>query len=151
MIQGYERRCWPRCRPSMRATWRFARPAVGTPSVGSRSLVYRLGVPSPLVGLLVPVQPWPPAPWTGARDLQAAPPHQVVPRGQRKRGDAGCVALTGCLFRTPPEASKDCWWGRGGRLPGPGHAEARQSSATATIGPAATNAIGPTATTTTWG
>ena len=32
------------------------------------------GVPIPPVGLLVPVPPWPPAPWTGARDLQAAPP-----------------------------------------------------------------------------
>jgi hypothetical protein len=74
MIQGCERRCWPRCRPSMRAAWWFARPAVGTPSAGSRSLVYQLGVPSPLVGLLVSVPPWPLAPWTGVRDLQAAPP-----------------------------------------------------------------------------
>jgi hypothetical protein len=54
----------------------------------------------------------------------------------------------------PPEASEDCWWGRGGQLPGPGHAEARQSSATTTIGPAATTTtttIGPAATTTTPG
>jgi hypothetical protein len=77
-------------------------------------LVYRLGVPSPLMGLLVPVPPWPPAPWIGARDLQAAPPPQVVPGGQRKRGDAGCVALMGRLFQTPPEALEDYWWGRGG-------------------------------------
>jgi hypothetical protein len=69
----------------------------------------RLGVPSPPVGLLVPVPPWPPAPWTGARDLQATPLPQVAPRVQRKRGDAGCVVPTGRLFRTPPEASEDCW------------------------------------------
>jgi hypothetical protein len=45
-----------------------------------------------------------------------------------------------------PEASEDCWWGQGDRLPGPGRAEARQSAATATIGSAATTtttAIGP--------
>jgi hypothetical protein len=63
--------------------------------------------------------------------------------GRRRRGDAGCVALTGRLFRTPPEASEDCWWGRGGRLPGPGRTEARQSS-----GPPATTTIGPAAATT---
>jgi hypothetical protein len=57
----------------------------------------------------------------------------------------------GRLFRTPPEALEDYWWGRGGRLSGPGHTEARQSCATTTIGPAATTTIGPAATTTTWG
>jgi hypothetical protein len=95
-----------------------------------------------------------PAPWTRAKGLQAAPPPQVAPGGRRKRGDAGCAMPTGHLFRTPPEASKDCWWGRGGQLPGPGRAEARQSSATTTIGSAATTTtttIGPAAATTTWG
>jgi hypothetical protein len=138
----------------MRAAWRFVRLAVGTPSAGSRSLVYRLGVPSLLLGLLVPVLPWPPAPWRGARDLQAAPLPQVAPGGRRKRGDTGCVTPTGHLFRTPPEASEDCWRGRGGRLLGLGHTEARQSAATTTIGFAATTtttSIGPAAATTTWG
>jgi hypothetical protein len=37
-----------------------------------------------------------------------------------------------------PEALEDCWRGRGDRLPGPGRAEARQSSATPAIGSAAT-------------
>jgi hypothetical protein len=62
------------------------------------------------------------------------------------------------LFRTPrwgrggrlSEASKDCWWGRGGWLLGLGHIEACQSSATTTIGSTATTSattIGPAATT----
>jgi hypothetical protein len=84
----------------------------------------------------------PPAPWTRAKELQAVPPPQVAPGGRRKRGDAGCATPMGHLFRTPPEASEYCWWGRGGRPPGSGRAEARQSSATTTIG---------SATTTTWG
>jgi hypothetical protein len=69
----------------------------------------------------------------------------------------------GSFILDPPEASADCWWGRGSRLPGPGCAEARQSSATTTttIGSATTTTgsatttttttIGPAATTTTWG
>jgi hypothetical protein len=54
----------------------------------------------------------------------------------------------------PSEASEDCWWGRGGRLPSLGRAEARQSSATTTTGSAATTTtttIGPAAATTAWG
>jgi hypothetical protein len=54
----------------------------------------------------------------------------------------------------PPEASEDCWWGRGGRLPGPGRAEARLSSATTTIGSIATTTTtttSPAAASTTWG
>jgi hypothetical protein len=69
--------------------------------VGSRSLVFRLGVPSQLVGLPAPIPPQLPASWTGARDLQATPPPQVAPGGRRKRGDTGCVVPTGRLFRTP--------------------------------------------------
>jgi hypothetical protein len=45
-----------------------------------------------------------------------------------------------------PEASEDCWWGRGDQLLGPRRAEAHQSTATTTIGSAATTtttAIGP--------
>jgi hypothetical protein len=60
----------------------------------------------------------------------------------------------GSLVSDPLEVSEDCWWGRRGQLPGPGRAEARQSSTTTTIGPAAitttTTTIGPAATTT-WG
>jgi hypothetical protein len=77
-----------------------------TPSAGSRSLVYQLGVPSPPVGLLVQVPPWPPAPWTRARDLQAAPLPQVAPGGRRKRGDTGYVVPTGRLFRTPQKRQR---------------------------------------------
>jgi hypothetical protein len=82
MIQGCKRRSWPRCRPSMRAAWQFIRLAVGTPSAGFGSPVYRLGVPSPPVRPLVPVPPWPPAPWTRAKGLRAAPPPQVVLKGK---------------------------------------------------------------------
>jgi hypothetical protein len=61
----------------------------------------------------------------------------------------------GSFISDPPlEASADCWWGRGSRLPGPGRAEARQSAATTTIGSAATTtttAIGPAAANSTWG
>jgi hypothetical protein len=58
------------------------------------------GGPSLLAWLPVP-PPRPPAPWTRAKGLQAVPPPQVPPGGQRKRGDAGCAAPTGHLFRTP--------------------------------------------------
>jgi hypothetical protein len=43
----------------------------------------------------------------GKGPTSSSPP-QVVPGGRRKRGNAGCVVLTGRLFRTPPEASEDC-------------------------------------------
>jgi hypothetical protein len=123
------------------------------PSAGSRSLVYRLGVPSPPVGLLVPVPPWPQL--HGQR--QGTCKQLLRPRWYRGSEEERRRRLhhaDGSLVSDPPEASEDCWWGRGGRLPGPGHVEARQSSATTTIGPAATTtaaSIGPAATTTTWG
>jgi hypothetical protein len=104
MIQGCERRSWPCCRPSTTAAWWFVRPAVGTPSAGSRSLVYRLGVPSPLVCPLVSVLPRPPAPWTRAKGLQAAPPPQVAPGVRRRRGGVGYVALIGRSFQSPPRS-----------------------------------------------
>jgi hypothetical protein len=113
----------------------------------------RLEAPNLSVWLPAPL-PRPPTPWTRAKGLQAVPPPQVAPGGRRKRGDAGCAAPMSHLFRTPPEASEDCWWGRGGRLPDLGHVEARQSSATTTIGSASTattTTIGPVAATTTWG
>jgi hypothetical protein len=90
----------------MIATWRFARPATGTPSTRSRFLVHRLGVPSPLVRLPAPIPPWPPAPWTRAKGLQAVPPPQVAPGGRRRRGDTGCIALTGRSFQSPPRSAR---------------------------------------------
>jgi hypothetical protein len=100
MIQGCDRRCWPRCRTSMGAAWRFVRPAVGTPTVGSGSPMRRLEAPSLPAWLPTP-SPWPPAPWTRATGLQVVPSPQVAPRGRRKRGDTDCAAPTGHLFRTP--------------------------------------------------
>jgi hypothetical protein len=97
-----------------------------------------VGGPSPPVRHPAPIPPWPLAPWTRAKGLQAVPPSQVAPGVRRRRGDTGCVALTGRLYRSPPEAPEDCRWGRGGQLLGPWRTEARQSS-------------GPTATTTIWG
>jgi hypothetical protein len=108
------------------------------PSTGSGSPMHRLEVPSLPVWLPMLIPLWPLAPWTRAKGLQAVPPPQVTPGGRRRRGDAGCVALTGRSFRSPPEAPEDCRWGRGGQLPGPRRAEARQSS-------------GPVATATIWG
>jgi hypothetical protein len=88
MIQGCERRCWPRCRPSMRAAWWFIIPAVGTPSAGSRSLEYQLGVPSLPVGLLVLVPPRPLAPWTPPRSVRGllVGPRRPAPRLRARRG-----------------------------------------------------------------
>jgi hypothetical protein len=103
MIQGCDRRCWPRCRPSTRATWRFIRLAVGTPSAGFGSPVYRLGVPSPPVRPLVPVPSRPPAPWTRAKGLQATPPPQVAPGAPRRRGS---VVPMGHLFQTPQKRQR---------------------------------------------
>jgi hypothetical protein len=79
-----------------------------------------------------------PAPWAKAKGLQAVPPPQVAPGGRRRRGDAGCVVLTGRSFWSPLEVSEDCMWGRGGQLLSPRRVEVRQSS-------------GPAATTTIWG
>jgi hypothetical protein len=45
------------------------------PSTGFGSLMHRLGVPSPPVWLPAPTPPWPPAPWTRAKGMQAVPPH----------------------------------------------------------------------------
>jgi hypothetical protein len=90
----------------MTAAWRFVRPVVGTPSAGSGSPMHRLEVPSPSVWLLVPISPWPPAPWTRAKVLQVVPPPQVAPGGRRRRGDAGCVALTGRSFQSPQKRQR---------------------------------------------
>jgi hypothetical protein len=90
----------------MTAAWWFARPTARTPSMGSRFLVHRLRVPSPSVWLPVPIPPWPPAPWTRAKGLQAVPPPQVASGGRRRRGNAGCIALTGRLFRSPPRSAR---------------------------------------------
>jgi hypothetical protein len=87
MIQGCERRSWPRCRPSTTAAWRLVRPAVGTPSVGSRSLVHQLGVPSPPVQPLVPVLPRPQSLGQGQRGCK----QRLRPR--RHQGVGGREAM----------------------------------------------------------
>jgi hypothetical protein len=68
--------------------------------------MHRLEVPSPPVWLPAPIPPWPPAPWTRAQGLQAVPPPQVAPGGRRRRGDVGCVALTGRSFQSPPRSAR---------------------------------------------
>jgi hypothetical protein len=76
----------------------------------------------------------------------------VAPGGRRKRGDAGYSASTGHLFQTPSRSVRGLLVGLRGRLLGLGRAEARQSSATTTIGSATTTTtIGPAAAATTWG
>jgi hypothetical protein len=87
----------------------------------------------------------------GAAGISSAPGGT---RGSEEERRHRLHRANGSFISDPPEASEDCWWGRGGRLPGPGHAEARQSSATTTIGSATTTTtttIGPATTTTTWG
>jgi hypothetical protein len=58
-------------------------------------------------------------------------------RHRLRRADVSFV-MDPPLDSDPPEASEDSWRDRGGRLPGLGRAEARQSSSTTTIRPAAT-------------
>jgi hypothetical protein len=111
MIQGCEWRCWPRCRPSMRAAWRFARPAVETPFVGSTSLVYRLGVPSPLVGVLVPVPPCPPSSMDRGKGPVSSSSALGGTRGSEEERRRRLRRADGSLLSNPLEASKDCWWG----------------------------------------
>jgi hypothetical protein len=82
--------------------------------------MHRLEVPSPPVWLPAPIPPWPPAPWTRVKGLQVVPPSEVAPGGWRRRGAAGCVALTGRSFRSPPEAPEDYRWGQGCYLLGHG-------------------------------
>jgi hypothetical protein len=76
------------------------------PFMGSRSLVYQLGVPSPPVRPLVPVLPRPLAPWTRARGLQAVPPPQVVPgvEGGEAMEAASCRRVA-CL--RPPRSARE--------------------------------------------
>jgi hypothetical protein len=95
MIQGCERRSWPRCRPSTTAAWRFVRPAVETPSVGSRSLVYRLGVPSPQVRPLVAVLQRPQPLGQGQRGCK----QRLRPRWHRGGGVRGREATPVALHR----------------------------------------------------
>jgi hypothetical protein len=67
--------------------------------------IHILGVPAKVPSLPVrpPASPQrPPATWIRAWVLQTAPPPQVAPRVWRKKGDAGCVAPTGHLFRILP-------------------------------------------------
>jgi hypothetical protein len=168
MTPRCERRCWPRCRPSMRVAWRFVRPAAGTPTAGFGSPVRRLEAPSLPAWLPVPPPELPaplprlPAPWIRAKGPQAAPPPEAAPGCRRKRGGTSCATPTGRLFRTPqwdrggrlPEASQDRSRGRRDWLAGPGRTGARQPSATATIRSTATTTtatVGFAATTNTRG
>jgi hypothetical protein len=145
--------------PSTREAWWFAIPAVGTPTAGSRSLVRRLEAPSMSAWLPAP-PPWLPACPTWPPPLgqgQRGCKQFLCPRWHRGSEEERQRQLRhgdGSFVSDPPEASEDCWWSRGGRPPGPGHAEARQSSATTTIGSAATattTTIGPATATTTRG
>jgi hypothetical protein len=85
----------------MRVVWRFARPAVGTPTRGSTFLVYQPEAPSPLKwpprSLL-----WAPVLRTRARSLHAALLLRTPPGGRGKKGDIDCVAPMGPLSRTHP-------------------------------------------------
>jgi hypothetical protein len=141
MILGCERRSWPRCQPSTRAAWQFVRPAVGTPSAGSRSPVYQLGVPSPLVRLLVLVPPWPPSSMDRGKGLASSSSAPGGTGGLEEERRRRLRRADGSLVSDPPEASEDCWWDRGSWLLGTGRVEARQSSATTTIGPATATTI----------
>jgi hypothetical protein len=124
----------------------------------------------PLHGIQIPGVPARgPQPASGAPSAGPAVAPSSMDRGKGPASSSSALGGTGgseeerrrrlrrvdrSLVLDPPEASEDCWWGRGGRLPGLGRAEACQSFAT-TIGPAATTTttttIGPGATTTTWG
>ena len=104
------------CRDPLRKIWIFDAPAGGPQPAGVARSANPAVSPSPL---------------HKGKGLQAVPPPQVALGGRRRRGDVGCVALTGRSFWSPPEAPKDCTWGRGGQLPGPRCAEARQSSGAA--------------------
>jgi hypothetical protein len=59
-----------------------------------------VGGPQPTGLALVSVPPWPLAPWTRAKGLQATPPPQVAPGARRRRG---CATLMGRSSWTPPQ------------------------------------------------
>jgi hypothetical protein len=81
--------------------------------------MHRLEVPSLPVWPLAPTLPWPHAPWTRVKGLQAAPPPQVAPGGRRRRGNAGCVALTGRSFWSLPRSARGPHAGLRRRAPRP--------------------------------
>jgi hypothetical protein len=83
---------------------RFVRPAVGTPSVGSRSLVYWLEVPSPRGPAPCAGPAVAPSPLDKGKGLQAVPRPQVTSGVWRRRGGAGCVLLMGRSFQSPPRS-----------------------------------------------
>jgi hypothetical protein len=135
-------------------------------------VVRQTGGRDPLRGVQIPGVPaGGPQPASGAPSVGPAMAPSSMDRGKGPASSSSALGGTGgggseeerrrrlrradgLLVLNPAEASEDWWWGRGGWLPGPGRAEARQSSATITIGPTATTtttAIGPAATTTTWG
>jgi hypothetical protein len=85
--------------------------------------MHRLEVPSPPVRPTAPPPSWPPTPWIRAKVLQAipppVPPPQVAPGGRRRRGDAGCVALTGRSLRSLPRSARGPQAGPRRRAPRP--------------------------------
>jgi hypothetical protein len=89
----------------MRAAWRFARPAAGTPTAGSGSPMRRLEAPRLPAWLPAPPS-CPPRPLDKGKGLQAFPLPRVPPGGRRKRGGANCAAPMGHSSRTPQKRQR---------------------------------------------
>jgi hypothetical protein len=66
----------------------------------------RLEVPSLLVWLAAPLPPWPPAPWTRAKGLQAVPPPQVAPGGSEEERRRRLRRANGSLVSEPPRSDR---------------------------------------------
>jgi hypothetical protein len=60
-----------------------------------------------------------PNPLDKGKGVQAVPPPQVAPGGRRRRGDAGCIALTGRSFRSLPRSARGPQAGPRRRAPRP--------------------------------
>jgi hypothetical protein len=89
----------------MRAAWQFARPAARTPLRGIQISDALAGVPQPASAGPAPTPLRPLAPWTRAKGLQAVPPPQVVPGGQRREAmEAASRRRVACLG--PPKSAR---------------------------------------------
>ena len=134
----------------MRAAWRFTRLAAGTPTHWIQILGVPVGGSQPAgVGSGVPPAALRPLDkGNGAAGSSFAPGGTEGSKEERRHR---LRRTDGSFISNPPEASEDWWWGRGGRLLGPGRAETCQFSATTTIGSAATttSTVGFATTTTT--